>query len=102
MYAGRIQSADRYRIEKGLLIALASGMSPTRWFAAHRPRPLLENAALFEVEWPVETLRERIELRTRKMLEAGLIDEVARLECDCPRDAQAMRSIGIAEVLEFF
>lgn len=102
VYAGRIHSTDRYRIEKGLLIALASGEAPSIWFAAHPPKPLLQNAAVFEVEWPVEILRGRIGLRTQKMLSSGLIDEVARLESLCPRNAQAMRSIGIAEVLDYF
>ena len=100
-YAARIQPTDRYRIEKGLLIALCTGKSPSEWFGAHPPRPLLKEATLFEVSWPVARLRDRIHQRTQKMLQKGLIDEVAALEVRCPRNAQAMRSIGITEVLDY-
>lgn len=101
-YAAQIQPADRYRIEKGLLIALATHQPPSRWFETHPPQGVLKPVAIFEVDWPAQTLRDRIAQRTRQMLQAGLIDEVARLERHCPRDVQAMRSIGIAEVLDFF
>ncbi|MGE4295465.1 MAG: tRNA (adenosine(37)-N6)-dimethylallyltransferase MiaA [Campylobacterales bacterium] len=102
VYGSRIDPNDRYRIEKGLLIALAGEETPTGWFAKNPPKPLLESVAVFEVSWPTEALRGRIAQRTRHMLDAGLIDEVARLEACCPRNAQAMRSIGIAEVLDYF
>ncbi len=100
-YASRIAPSDRYRIEKGLLIAKSTGAKPSEWFEAHPAQPTIEKIALFEVYWPVKALRERIFQRTETMLQEGLIEEVCTLECCTPRSAQAMRAIGIVEVLAY-
>ncbi|GHV09238.1 tRNA dimethylallyltransferase [Campylobacterota bacterium] len=101
IYAARIDANDRYRIEKALLIALASGVPPTRWFAENPPRPVLESVAIAEVVTDREVLRERIGWRTKKMIAGGLIDEVEGLLKSVPRDAQAMKAIGIKETIDF-
>lgn len=97
----KIAPADRYRIEKMLLLYLQSGAAPSEWFAAHPPQPVLTDFTLYEIAMARDVLRERIRVRTGKMVDAGLIDEVAGLERRYGRAPNAMKAIGIVEVLDF-
>jgi len=100
-YAARIEPSDRYRIEKALLIAQATGTSPTEYFRLHPPKPTIqEPLPIYEVAVPRDILRERITLRTSKMLREGLIDEVCMLERKYTRAPNPMKAIGIREVLD--
>jgi len=99
--AARIDPNDRYRTEKMLTIYLQTGSAPSAWFAAHPPQPLLADCPLFEIDVARDVLRERIALRTVKMLASGLIDEVAGLERRYGRAPHPMKAIGIIEVLAY-
>jgi tRNA dimethylallyltransferase len=100
-YMQAIQSSDRYRIEKMMLIYKASGMTPSQWFKAHPPKPIIENIPILEIDVSRDVLRQRIAKRTEKMALTGLIDEVAYLEQKYGREPNAMKAIGIIEVLEY-
>lgn len=100
-YMKAIEATDAYRIEKMLLLLLESGMTPSEWFNAHPPKPVIEELPIFNIEVGRALLRERIVKRTRKMVDSGLIDEVAMLEHKYGRDHNAMKAIGIVEVLAF-
>ncbi len=55
----------------------------------------------FAVNFPREELYRRIDARTQKMLEEGLIEEVERLlSGGVPENAQSMQAIGYKEVVE--
>lgn len=97
----KITPTDIYRIEKMLLIYLESGMPPSQWFDAHPPKPIIENCPILNLHVERDILRERIALRTKKMVSFGLIDEVAELERVYGRTPNSMKSIGIIEVLEY-
>ncbi len=102
-YAETLHAGDRYRLEKGLLILLQTGEDPREYFRLHPPRPVVEEPLpLFEILREREELRQRIRLRTRTMLEEGLVDEVAGLEARYGREPHPMKAIGIREVLEYF
>jgi len=101
VYMRAIEPTDAYRIEKMLLLVLESDMSPTAWFAAHPPQPVIEHLPIFNIEVERAVLRERIIKRTRKMVASGLIDEVAMLERKYGRNHNAMKAIGIIEVLAY-
>ncbi|UFS62224.1 tRNA (adenosine(37)-N6)-dimethylallyltransferase MiaA [Sulfurimonas sp. HSL-3221] len=100
-YMAGIDANDRYRTEKMLTIYLQTGTAPSAWFAAHPPEPILTDVPLFAIDVPRDLLRERITLRTHKMIASGLIDEVARLEQQYGRVPNPMKAIGIIEVLAF-
>jgi tRNA dimethylallyltransferase len=101
-FANAIEPSDRYRIEKGLTIYYASGESPSRWFAAHPPEAVVHQPLpIYEITVARPLLRKRIVLRTTKMIRDGLIDEVCSLERTYTRAPNAMKSIGISEVLEY-
>lgn len=101
-YMKRIESKDRYRIEKMLHLYFETGLSPTAYFRLHPTIPtIVEPLAIYEIEVQRDILRQRIQKRTTKMIESGLIDEVAYLEKKYSRQPNAMKSIGIKEVLAY-
>jgi len=100
-YMQKIAPNDRYRIEKALLIYEASQLTPSEWFQMHPPQPVIENLPIFNIDVEREVLRERIRVRTQKMYDMGLIDEVCYLEQKYTRAPHPMGAIGIVEVLEY-
>ena len=100
-YMQKISASDKYRIEKALLIYKASGLTPTKWFEENPPVPIIENLSIFNIDVDRETLRSRIQKRTQKMFDMGLVDEVCTLELKYTREPNAMGSIGILEVFEY-
>ena len=100
-YMQKIAPNDRYRIEKALLIYEASKLTPSEWFQTHPPQPVIKNLPVFNIDVEREVLRQRIALRTQKMYEMGLIDEVCYLEQKYTRSPHPMGAIGIVEVLEY-
>lgn len=100
-YMQNIDPSDAYRIEKMLLIYNASEMTPSAWFLAHPPKPIITDLKIYNIDVDREILRDRITKRTDKMLQAGIIDEVAYLEHRYTRAPNCMKSIGISEVLEY-
>lgn len=100
-YAQNIAQNDRYRLEKALLIYEASGLSPSEWFTANPPRPVITGLPIFNIDVKRVVLRERIAKRTKKMIERGAIDEVCYLEKTYGRAPNSMKSIGIVEILEY-
>ena len=100
-YMEKISPNDSYRIEKAMLIYEASKITPTKWFKQNPPKPIIKNLDIFNIDVKRDILRKRIELRTSKMFNMGLIDEVAYLEQKYTRKPNAMSSIGIVEVLEY-
>ncbi|MEO1954520.1 MAG: tRNA (adenosine(37)-N6)-dimethylallyltransferase MiaA [Campylobacterales bacterium] len=101
IYMKNIDKNDSYRIEKAMLIYEASSLAPTQWFKQNPPQPIITNLDIFNIDVDRDTLRKRIELRTSKMLNMGLIDEVCYLEQKYTRKPNSMGAIGIVEVLEF-
>jgi tRNA dimethylallyltransferase len=100
-YMQQIERSDRYRIEKMLLLYLQSGMTPTEWFNTHPPVPVVNNLPIYEIDVDRAVLRERIALRTQKMVDMGLVDEVAELDRVYGRKPNSMKAIGIVEVLDY-
>jgi len=100
-YMKGIQESDTYRIRKMLLIYIQTGLSPTQYFKENPPIPVITDIPIYEIDVQRTYLRERIVLRTQKMLEMGLIDEVCNLEKKYTREPNALKAIGIIEVFEY-
>ena len=102
-FASKISQNDSYRIQKAAEIFLATNMPPTQYFKKNPPVAILPQIPIFEIAVDRNTLRERIKIRTQKMFEKGLIDEVAYLEARYKdRRLPALKAIGIKEVLDYF
>jgi len=102
VYAAKIASNDRYRIEKWLEFFLSSHTIPSHYLAQAKQEPILKDVHLFEIDSPKEYLAQRIALRTKGMIKQGLIDEVFSLEKRYSRTPSCMKAIGIKEVLDYY
>jgi tRNA dimethylallyltransferase len=100
-FAQKIAPADRYRIEKWLLLYYQSGQSMSDYTKAHPPQKIIDTLPIYEIEVTREVLRQRIALRTDSMIESGLIDEVVYLEKKYSRMPAPMHAIGLREVLAY-
>ena len=100
-YMSKIASNDTYRVTKAYSIYKKSGLTPTQYFIQNPKVPIAPDLKLFEIVWDRAKLRERIKLRTKIMIEEGIIDEVIFLEQKYGRAYNAMGSIGIIETLMY-
>lgn len=101
-YMSKIESNDPYRIEKVLNIYLETGLTPTQYFKQFPPHPTVtEPLPIYQIVIERGKLRERIALRTKMMIDDGLIDEICMLEKKYTRAPNCMKSIGIKETLAF-
>jgi len=102
-YASKIKPQDNYRVSKGVEIYLATNLRPTQYFKQKPPKPIIKNCKIYEIAVERDILRERIKLRTEKMIKMGLIDEVAYLEAKYrDRTLPVLKAIGVKEVLDYF
>ncbi|WP_295419343.1 tRNA (adenosine(37)-N6)-dimethylallyltransferase MiaA [Sulfurovum sp.] len=101
-HMSKIKSNDSYRIEKALNIYLETGQIPSEYFKTYPPQPVITaSLPIYQIEWKREILRERIALRTKIMVENGLIDEICGLEKKYSRTPHCMKAIGIKETLAY-
>ncbi len=102
-YANKISSNDTYRIQKGIEIYLATNLPPSKYLEKNPPKPVIQHLPIYEIDIDRNILRKRIKLRTKKMFENGLIDEVAYLEYKYrDRRLPVLKAIGVKEVLDYF
>lgn len=102
IYMKNISSSDKYRIEKALAIYIQTKMTPSEYFIKNKPQPIISSdLKIFEIETNKDILRDRIKLRTKKMIQNGIIDEVISLEKKYTRLPNSMHSIGIVETLDY-
>mgnify|MGYP000134856570 CR=1 FL=1 len=101
VYMQKIEQNDKYRIEKAYMIYKHSQLSPTEFFLQNPKKPIVPDLPIFEIMWDTQELRERIKLRTKLMIQEGVIDEVMRLEKKYTRLPNCMSSIGIIETLGY-
>jgi len=103
IYMEKIETTDRYRIEKMLNLYFETGLTATEYFRNNPPKPtIIEPLPIYEISVERDILRERIKKRTQKMIEDGLIDEIAYLEKRYTKAPNCMKAIGIREVIDFF
>ncbi len=101
--AGRIHPNDQRRIVRALEVFRLTGtpisVLQTQWSAAH---PAVE-ATYIGIQREKDVLNRRINARVKKMLEAGLVDEVRRLAAD-PRgfSNEAASGVGYRQLLDHF
>ncbi len=101
-YMSGIESTDSYRIEKALNITIETGLTPSEYFSAHPPTPTITSPLpIYQIVWERALLRERIALRTKIMVNDGLINEICMLEAKYTRKPHCMKAIGIKETLAY-
>ena len=102
-WASKIKPEDKYRVSKAFEIFLATNLKPSEYFRLNPAKPVIKNCKIYEIAVDRNVLRERIKIRTNKMFELGLINEVAYLEAKYrDRTLPALKAIGVKEVLDYF
>ncbi len=97
--AAKIHPNDALRVVRALEVFAQTGQALGELRDAHAlGAPRYQNFFI-ALDRPRDVLRSRIEARTRAMLTAGFIDEVAQLRAAWPKDARAFGSVGYREVM---
>lgn len=100
-FASKFSQNDSYRLEKWYQIYKFSGETPSIWLKKNTKEPIIKEIPIFEIEWGREILRERIAIRTKKMLDDGLIDEAKMLFSKYESETKPLKSIGLKECGEY-
>lgn len=101
-YAAKIHVADSYRLARAVELIRSQGKSVTliqQDFEKMKepfPYPLLKIGP----RWDMDVLRQRIQLRTERMEQAGLENEVRQLLDKGLRDWAPLKSVGYKETIE--
>lgn len=100
--ASKLHPNDHRRIVRALEIALTSGIRQSDWDLPETRKAVRYRYEVIALDWPRETLYERINQRCDQMLQEGLLDEAARLKAmNLPPDATALQAIGYKELFAY-
>jgi tRNA dimethylallyltransferase len=98
--AARIEKKDRLRVVRALEVFRASGRTLSAHHREDAPRPDGRRWLVVGLDPPREALRAAVEARTRRMLEAGLLDEVRALVARYGgADLRPLRAIGYRQAV---
>ena len=97
--ASKLAVADVRRVVRALEIHATTGAPPSELRAAHAFRAARYPARIHFLDPPREELEQRLESRTRRMFERGLVKETARLVDRGFRESAPMRSVGYRQAL---
>lgn len=99
-YAEDINPNDSYRIIRALVVLRERGVKVSDLRKQFKPQPFPYPLIKMGLECPREKLKERIERRTRQMLERGLMNEVKELVKEGWADWPPLHSVGYHECLQ--
>lgn len=100
-YSQKITNKDTYRMEKWLEIYFETGTIPSQYLKKTLKEPIIKSIPIYELILDRDILRQKIKLRTKQMLDDGLVAEVVGLEKKYGRLPKCMKAIGIKEVLGY-
>lgn len=100
-FGSKFSKNDKFRLEKWYSIYATTGEIPSKFLRENTDEPIISNLQIFEILWDREVLRDRIKIRTEKMLENGLIDEAKYLFDKYGFETKSLNSIGLKECGEF-
>lgn len=99
----RIDAADIRRTRRALEVYLQSGTPITalqqQWDTEKPTRP---EAVLVGLDWPVEAINSRINLRVKRMIEQGLVEEARALYEADAFGPQSREAIGYKQLIAHF
>lgn len=100
-FGSKFSKNDKFRLEKWYSIYKTTGEIPSKFLRENTAEPIISNLQIFEILWDREVLRDRIKIRTEKMLENGLIAEAKYLFDKYGFETKSLNSIGLKECGEF-
>jgi tRNA dimethylallyltransferase len=97
--AARLHPHDRRRIVRALEVIELTGR-PISDLQTQHERPAPRSVCVFALDLPRACLHDRINRRVLKFIDAGLVDEVRRLQAGSrPFSKEAAQAIGYREVI---
>ena len=96
--AARLHENDVRRVTRAIEVYRLTGVTQTRQMQLDAQREGDYDVAMFALEWPRDTLYDRIDRRVDQMLAAGLVSEVERLRADERAHPTALQAIGYKEI----
>lgn len=96
--AARLHENDVRRVTRAIEVYRLTGVTQTRQMQLDAQREGDYDVAMFALEWPRDTLYDRIDRRVDRMLAAGLVSEVERLRADERAHPTALQAIGYKEI----
>lgn len=101
--AAMLNANDTTRIKRAAEIFLQTGQSIAEWYQKPMVKHLPEaNFRVIKIIPPTKELDERCYLRFDKMMEAGALDEVIKLDALLlPANLPAMKMLGVPELLAY-
>ena len=99
LYAGRIHKNDVYRLGRAIEVLRTGQATPSTLFERRKKIEFPYELRLVALERDRHDLVERIKIRTRLMLHAGLVDEVQSLLRNAPPNWAPLRSVGYKQVV---
>ncbi|MGH2327595.1 tRNA (adenosine(37)-N6)-dimethylallyltransferase MiaA [Campylobacter taeniopygiae] len=97
----KVAKNDTYRLKKWLSIYEITKEIPSIFLKQTQKKGVLKNIEIYEIVWERNLLRDRIKMRTKKMLEEGLLEEAKKLFSQFHRDTKALNCIGLKECKEY-
>jgi tRNA dimethylallyltransferase len=100
--AGRIHPRDTRRVERALEVHALTGQTisslQTQWTSTTRRH----GGRFIGLRWEKSAHHRRINARVKRMIEAGLVDEVRSLRAEPkPLSRQAAQAVGYAEIIAY-
>ena len=98
-YAKKMDGFNRQRIIRALDVWKQTG-KPFSSFHSNKEIQRPENLMVFTIDHPRQVLHKRISIRTEKMIEMGLLEEVKRiLDRGYDQNIQALKTVGYREAI---
>lgn len=100
-FCAKFSKNDKFRLHKWYQIYTQTDAIPSKWLKENTGKPTIENLKIFELVWDKMELIERIKIRTKNMLQNGLIDEAKYLFQQYNNSLKPLNSIGLKECKEY-
>lgn len=97
----KIEKNDTYRLKKWLSIYESTKELPSEFLKRTHKNGVLKDIEIYELVWDKEILKTRIKVRTKEMLDNGLIEEAKTLFSQFDNKLKALNSIGLKECKEY-
>ena len=97
----KISRGDTYRLRKWLSIYEKTKQIPSEFLKNSLQKPLIKELKIYELVVDKENLRQRVQNRTQKMLEMGLVGEARELFANFDESLKPLNSIGLIECKDF-
>ncbi|WP_372454485.1 tRNA (adenosine(37)-N6)-dimethylallyltransferase MiaA [Campylobacter sputorum] len=100
-FVNKFSKNDKFRLHKWYQIYKTTSQIPSKYLKENRQEPIIKGIKIFEIQVPKELLNKKINIRTQKMLNMGLIDEAKYLSKKYGTHHKSINCIGLKETFSY-